>query len=123
MTCPPSARSRPAIGQLVVAPDGCCLDAEGALWIADAIGNRVLRVREGGEIVDEIGVGTGVFACMLGGDDGRTLFLCAAPDFQEHARLNAREANLLAVRVDVPHAGRALTSNRRALRPFRRSAP
>ena len=103
----PSERALgPAIGQLVIAPDGCCLDAEGALWIADAIGNRVLRVREGGEIVDEIGTGTGVFACMLGGADGRTLFLCAAPDFQEHARAAAREAELRAVRVDVPHGGR-----------------
>ena len=64
------------------------------------------RVREGGEIVDEIGVGTGVFACMLGGGDGRTLFACAAPDFDEKARSAAREGSLLAVRVDVPHAGR-----------------
>ena len=38
--------------------------------------------------------------------DGRTLFICAAPDFHEHARVAATEARLLAVRVDVPHAGR-----------------
>jgi sugar lactone lactonase YvrE len=95
-----------ALGQLVVAPDGCCLDAEGALWIADAVGARLLRVREGGEVVDEIGVGTGVYACMLGGGDGRTLYACAAPDFDEKARSAAREGSLIAVRVDVPHAGR-----------------
>jgi sugar lactone lactonase YvrE len=95
-----------ALGQLVVAPDGCCLDAEGALWIADAVGARLLRVREGGEVVDEIGVGTGVYACMLGGGDGRTLFACAAPDFDEKARSAAREGSLLAMRVEVPHAGR-----------------
>lgn len=94
------------LGALALAPDGCCLDAEGALWIADAVGGRVVRVREGGEIVEEIRPGSGVFACMLGGADGRTLYLCAAPDFQEEARKAAREANLLAVRVDVPHAGR-----------------
>jgi sugar lactone lactonase YvrE len=91
---------------LAVAPDGCGLDAEGCLWLADAVGARVLRVREGGQIVEEIAVGTGVFACMLGGSDGRTLFLCCAPDFDEHARSAAREAELRTVRVDVPHAGR-----------------
>lgn len=94
------------IGQLVVAPDGCGLDAEGALWVADATHGRVIRVREGGEVVDEVSPGTGVFACMLGGADGRTLFVCAAPDFHEDARSAARDAQLLAVRVDVPHAGR-----------------
>ncbi|GAB3588525.1 SMP-30/gluconolactonase/LRE family protein [Amycolatopsis endophytica] len=104
---PPTERDMDkALPQLVIAPDGCCLDAEGALWIADGIGGRLVRVREGGEIVDEIRPGTGVFACMLGGADGRTLYACAAPDFNEHARKNVREASLLAFRVDVPHAGR-----------------
>lgn len=94
-----------ALAQVVVAPDGCGLDAEGALWVADAMGGRVIRVREGGTIEREIAPDSGVFACMLGGDDGRTLYLCAAPDFQEEARKNAREGRLLAVDVDVPHAG------------------
>lgn len=95
-----------ALGKLTVGPDGCGLDAEGALWLADALGGRVLRVREGGEVLDEIPVGSGVFACMLGGRDGRTLFLCSAPDFDRTARSAAREAQLLAVRVEVPHGGR-----------------
>ncbi len=95
-----------ALPQCVLAPDGCGLDAEGALWAADAIGGRVVRVAEGGEILEEIVPGTGVFACMLGGADGRTLFLCCAPDFDEHARSASREAELRSVRVDVPRAGR-----------------
>jgi hypothetical protein len=64
-----------------------------------------LRVREGGEVVDEIATKMGVFACMLGGEDGRTLFACAAPSFPEHERRPVREAELLAVEVEVPHAG------------------
>jgi sugar lactone lactonase YvrE len=95
-----------AAPQAVVGPDGCCLDAEGALWIADTVNQRAIRVLDGGEIVDEVPAGTGVFACMLGGADGRTLFLCTAPDFDENARSAARDAKLMAVRVDVAHAGR-----------------
>ncbi len=96
------------LGQLAVAPDGCTLDAEGHVWAADGVGGRVVRVAEGGEIVDAVAApeGLGVFACMLGGDDGRTLLMCAAPDFYEHNRAPVREAVLLATEVDVPHAGR-----------------
>ncbi|WP_280334784.1 SMP-30/gluconolactonase/LRE family protein [Nocardia wallacei] len=90
------------LGQVTVGSDGSALDAEGALWVADAVNGRVIRVREGGDIVDEITLGAGVFACALGGGDGRTLFVCQAPDFHEEARKNAREATVTAVRVDVP---------------------
>jgi sugar lactone lactonase YvrE len=94
-----------ALGQLSVAPDGMCLDAEGAVWIADALGNRALRVRAGGEVLQEISTGdTGVYALALGGADGRTLYLCTAPGFAEHERRHTREAKLLAARVDVPGA-------------------
>ena len=65
------------------------------------------RVAPGGEIVDEIAMpdGLGVFACGLGGEDGRTLIACAAPDFDEAARSAAREAVLLTTTVDVPRGG------------------
>lgn len=102
----PTDRELPALRrQRLVAPDGCCLDAEGALWMADADHSRVLRVREGGEIVEEITPGIGVFACMLGGDDGRTLYLCTAPDYREEFVRDRRDAALVAVRVEIPHAG------------------
>jgi sugar lactone lactonase YvrE len=88
-----------------IAPDGIALDAEGCIWAADALGGRVLRVREGGEIVEEVAPGIGVFACALGGAEGRTLVMCAAPSFAEHERRDTREAKLLACEVDVPRAG------------------
>ncbi|MGY1813249.1 SMP-30/gluconolactonase/LRE family protein [Blastococcus sp. SYSU D00820] len=96
------------LGQLTVAPDGCTLDAEGLVWAADATGGRVVRVAEGKGVVDEIAApeGLGVYACMLGGDDGRTLLMCCAPDFYEHNRAPVREAVLVSTRVEVPHAGR-----------------
>jgi sugar lactone lactonase YvrE len=92
------------LAQTKVAGDGACLDAEGALWIADATGRRLLRVREGGEITDELHPGSAVYACALGGAEGTTLYACLAPDFDATARSAAREAKLLAFRVAVPAA-------------------
>ncbi|MEO3937321.1 SMP-30/gluconolactonase/LRE family protein [Dermatophilaceae bacterium Soc4.6] len=102
----PSSRDiAEALPHLVVAPDGCGLDDEGCLWVADAVHGRVIRVREGGEILDEVVPGTGVFACMLGGDDGHTLFMSCAPDFDEHARSAVREAEIRVVTVAARHGG------------------
>ncbi|MEU4834812.1 SMP-30/gluconolactonase/LRE family protein [Streptosporangium sp. NPDC023615] len=92
------------------APDGLALDAEGAIWVADASGNRAVRVREGGEVLEEIGTGDfGVFACALGGDDGRTLFLCASPTFDRDEAVASPRSRVLTCRVDVP-AGPAGTA-------------
>lgn len=104
---PPMGSFAETLGAVTVGPDGCALDAEGHIWAADAIGARLIRIAPGGEIVAEIAApdGQGVFACMLGGDDGRTLLACVAPDFLEHARRGVREASLATVTVDVPHAG------------------
>ncbi|HTT29773.1 MAG TPA: SMP-30/gluconolactonase/LRE family protein [Solirubrobacteraceae bacterium] len=95
------------LSAVTFAPDGCALDADGHVWAANALGAAVCRIAPGGEIVDEVAMpdGLGVFACGLGGEDGRTLIACAAPDFYEHARMAAREAVLLTTTVEVPHGG------------------
>jgi sugar lactone lactonase YvrE len=88
-------------------PDGCCLDAEGAIWFADPMGRRVLRVREGGEIVDEVRVsgGNNAYACMLGGEARRTLFVCTAPSSNPAKTMPARAGRIEAIDVEVPGAG------------------
>ena len=58
-------------------PDGICLDAEGAVWYADVPNKRCARVAEGGEVLQTIELDLGCFACMLGGEEGRTLFIVA----------------------------------------------
>ena len=60
------------------APDGICADADGAVWMATVPGQRCDRIREGGEVLDTVTADRGCFACMLGGEDGRTLFIAAA---------------------------------------------
>ena len=58
-------------------PDGICLDAEDAVWYGDVPNKRCVRVREGGEVLQTIALDRGCFACMLGGPDGKTLFMVA----------------------------------------------
>ncbi len=89
-----------------IIPDGLAMDAEGAVWFADTINRRAVRMAEGGVILDEVRTDPeGIFAVALGGEDGKTLYLCAAPDWDESARTAARQARMLATRVEVAHAG------------------
>ena len=57
------------------------------------------------EILREINVGSPVFACMLGGHDGRTLFACTAPTFDEVEAARNHQASVITTVVDVPRAG------------------
>jgi len=88
-----------------VFPDGICLDAEGAVWVSDARGQRVIRVFPGGRIAQAIDTGTRCsYACMLGGPDRRTLFIVTNTG-SGPAMAEKNDGRIEIVRVDVPGAG------------------
>jgi sugar lactone lactonase YvrE len=92
------------------APDGLCADADGAIWAASVPGRHCVRVREGGEVLDTVAADRGCFACMLGGEDGRTLFIGAAEWRGMEVTMRegpGRTGRLLAAPGQpAPHAGR-----------------
>jgi sugar lactone lactonase YvrE len=96
-----------------VGPDGICLDAEAAVWTTGADwtqtdGHTCVRVSEGGQVMETIDLDRSPFACMLGGPDGRTLFILAA-EWRGIEKLDealaARTGQVLTVRAPAPRAG------------------
>ena len=101
-----SLRNRRVFAQIEgLSPDGICLDAEGAIWVADPFGKRVVRVFAGGRVERSISTGErGAYACMLGGHDRRTLFVCTNTG-SGPAMGQKRDGRIDFMRVDVPGAG------------------
>ena len=84
-------------------PDGICLDAEGCIWVTCPGASQIVRVRQGGEITDAIPLpGRESFACMLGGADGRDLFICTAREYHPAQTKQHRAGKIEKVRVPVP---------------------
>jgi sugar lactone lactonase YvrE len=88
------------------APDGICLDAAGNVWIANAIAPECVLVAPGGEILATVSTDQPCYACMLGGGDGRTLFMMTAPSSLAEIASASRQGRIMTAIVQVPHAGR-----------------
>jgi sugar lactone lactonase YvrE len=90
-----------------VGPDGICMDADGAIWTGTGL-HTCGRVLEGGEVREQVEIDRDIFACMLGGPDGRTLFILAAEwrgTENVDAALAARTGQVLVVDAPAPKAG------------------
>lgn len=89
---------------LGIPPDGICVDADGAVWVASMGGLQ--RVREGGDVLDEVPLDRGCFACVLGGPDGRTLYVAAAEWHGPERFLEGRTGQVVTLHAPAPRAGR-----------------
>ncbi len=88
------------------APDGCTLDAAGGIWFSDALGSQVVRVEEGGRVTHRVPTPQPSFACMLGGDDGTTLYALCAPGSHPDQCAGKAAGAIYQVPVEHPRAGR-----------------
>lgn len=86
-------------------PDGIALDAAGRVWIANAAAPECVLIAEGGAVIEVIATDQPCYACMLGGDDGRSLFMLTAPALTE-APSPAPAGRILVATVEIGHAGR-----------------
>lgn len=86
-------------------PDGICLDAEGAIWVASPLGAEVLRVREGGEVTHRVATSQRAIACALGGPKRTTLFVCTSEHLRADECAATRGARIEVAEVEVPGAG------------------
>ena len=86
-------------------PDGICLDAEGAVWVAAPTPGEVMRIREGGHVTHRLNVSTRPYACMLGGPDRRTLFVCTAGSHVHNEVDTAPNGKIEIVEVEIPGTG------------------
>ena len=87
-------------------PTGTTLDAEGCLWVADPIGQGVMRVEEGRGATSWIDLPFQPYDCALGGEEGRTLFIATAATSDPSRSQESRSGQVLALEVEVPAAGR-----------------
>jgi sugar lactone lactonase YvrE len=87
------------------APDGICLDAAGQVWVANAIAPECVLVAQGGQVVATVTTSQPCYACMLGGDDRRTLFMLTAPSSVAEVVSRVRDGRIETARVATPGAG------------------
>ena len=92
-----------ALGQR--APDGICLDADGNIWVANAVAPECVLIAPGGEVLQVVATSQNCYACMLGGDDGRDLYAVTALTSHHDVAAVERTGKIETARVKTPGAG------------------
>jgi sugar lactone lactonase YvrE len=86
-------------------PDGICMNADGNIWFANAVSNECVLISQGGDILDIVSTSQNCYACMLGGDDGKTLFMLTAQSSQPEIAGASRTGKIEVVKVAMAGAG------------------
>ena len=100
------AQLTPVAGQQYAPPDGICLDTAGAVWAAEPVGKRVLRIEPGGRVTAEMAFAQHPLAVALGGPDRRTLYVCTAEQISKPRRTEQPGGTIHTITVAIPGSGR-----------------
>ena len=94
-------------------PDGICLDDEGGVWAAipylkadmNGFGVGVIRMVDGGEVTHRVPMNESyrALACVFGGEDRRSLFICTTNEVHPHDTMVLRSGRV--ERLDVEFRG------------------
>ena len=87
-------------------PDGICMNADGNIWAANAVSNECVLFAQGGEVLEVVNTSQNCYACMLGGDDGKTLFMLTAKSSQARIVSVKRTGKIEMIQVASPGADR-----------------
>jgi sugar lactone lactonase YvrE len=88
------------------APDGICLDRDGAVWVASFTEDAFIRIGRSGEELQRIAVpGRRALACALGGQDRKTLFCLSAATSYEELRQRKSSSRIDVVAVATEGSG------------------
>jgi sugar lactone lactonase YvrE len=100
-------RDRRLFAAGIPGPDGLCLDADDAVWVASFKTGRFLRICEGGACTCSVQVAPTRWAVapMLGGTDRRTLYMISNDTDFQRLGMGISSGYLEKVRVEVEGAG------------------
>ena len=87
------------------APDGICLDVDGNIWVANPMAPECVLIAPGGEVLQTVETSQPCYACMLGGEEERTLYMVTAPSTQPTEAARPRPGRVESFEVSAPRAG------------------
>ena len=89
----------------VRAPDGICLDVDGNIWVANPMAPECVLFAPGGEVLQTVETSQPCYACMLGGEEQRTLYTITAPSAEHTQAAQGPRGRIESLEVSAARAG------------------